>query len=49
MKRTLLELTAQYMLTQRQSLAFQFYLINTPNNDVSKTDVIASLVYRLDL
>ncbi len=49
MKRTLVELTSQYMFTQQQSLSFQLYLINNPDNSASKNDIIASLVYRLDL
>jgi hypothetical protein len=49
MKRTLMELTSQYMITSQQSLAFQLYLINSPDNPVSSNDIIASLVYRLDL
>jgi hypothetical protein len=49
MKRTLMEIMSQYMLTSQQSLSFQLYLINNPDNPASKNDIIASLVYRLDL
>jgi hypothetical protein len=49
MKRTLMELMSQYMITPQQSLAFQLYLINNPDNPASTNDIIASLVYRLDL
>lgn len=49
MKRTLFELMSQYMFNAQQSLSFQFYLISNPDNPVSKNDIIASLVYRLDL
>jgi len=46
LKRTLFELVSQYQFTTQQSLSFQFYLINNPG---SNNDIIASLVYRLDL
>ncbi len=49
LKRTLYEGSAQYMITNQQSLAFQLYLINNPGNTGSKNDVIASLIYKLEL
>jgi hypothetical protein len=49
MKRTLMELMSQYMITSQQSLSFQLYLINNPDNPASTNDIIASLVYRFDL